>query len=141
VLDIPVFNEHGEHVYTLIHATKHRHGYRTMKEAVASALKKAPLPESVVSAMRAEMSVDLASLVTMLCERLAGRTVRWAEGTNDRETFSLKHFVLVESPIHPFQLAELERMLRPFREPGRAKVYTFPATNTAATSGIKPPTG
>lgn len=131
VLDIPVFNEDGEHVYTLIHATKNENGYRTMKEAVASALNKAPLPERVVAAMKAEMAVELPPIVEMLRTRFAGETVRWAEDEHARSAFSLKRFVLVETPIQSFQLGELQELLKPFRQPGRTIVYTFPEVRTA----------
>lgn len=127
VLDIPVFNEDGEHVYTLIHATKNAHGYRTMKEAIAWALNKAPLPPAVVDAMRVEMSVPLEPVVAMLRARLAGRSERWAEDRNDRRAFSLKHYVLVETLIPYFQLDELKALLKPFRQPGRTEVYSFPS--------------
>lgn len=132
VLDIPVFNEDGEHVYTLIHATKSEHGYRTMKEAVAWALNKAPLRPEVVEAMRVEMSVPLEPVVTLLCERLAGRTERWAEDREDRRAFSLKHYALVETPIAYFQLDALKALLKPFRVPGRTEVYAFPPHQAVA---------
>jgi three-Cys-motif partner protein len=129
VLDIPVFNEAGEHVYTLVHATKSEHGYRAMKEAVAWALNNAPLPSEVLDAMRAEMSVSLEPILSMLRERLAGRSVRWAEVRNTRGTFSLKHYVLTATPIPRFQLDELKALLQPFRQPGRTEIYSFPPAN------------
>lgn len=132
VLDIPVFNEAGEHVYTLIHASKSEYGYRTMKEAVAWALNNAPLPAEVIDAMRVEMSVPLEPVVDMLRERLAGRTERWAEDRNDRRAFSLKHYVLVETPIPCFQLDELKSLLKPFRQPGRTEIYAFPSSQAVA---------
>ncbi len=132
VLDIPVFNEDGEHVYTLIHATKNEHGYRTIKEAVAWALNKAPLPADVIEAMRVEMSVPLEPVVSMLRERLVGRTERWAEDKSDKRAFSLKHYVLVETPIPYFQLDALKALLKPFRLPGRTEVYGFPPREAMA---------
>jgi three-Cys-motif partner protein len=132
VLDIPVFNEGGEHVYSLIHASKSGHVYRTMKEAVASALNKAPLPVEVVKAMRAQMSVPLEPVVAMLRERLAGGSVRWAENRNDRHAFSLKHYVLVETPMSYFQLEDLKWLLKPFRQSGQVEVYAFPPRQDAS---------
>ena len=126
VLDIPVFNSEGEHVYTLIHASKSEHGYRAMKEAVAWALNHAPLPRAVVEAMRLRMSVPLDPVATLLRDQFAGITVRWAEAPDDKRAFSLKRYVLAETPVQVFQLADLEAVLKPFRQPGRTRLYTFP---------------
>jgi three-Cys-motif partner protein len=135
VLDIPVFNEDGDHVYTLIHASKSEHGYRAMKEAVAWALNHAPLPAKVVDAMRANMSVPLEPMLTMFRERFAGRSERWAGDRNDRRAFSLKHFVLTQTALPCFQLDDLKALLKPFRLPGRTEVYAFPP---AKSSGFEP---
>jgi hypothetical protein len=124
VLDIPVFNDAGEHVYTLIHASKSEHGYRTMKESVARALTRAALPPEVVDAMRARMSVPLEPVVAQLRERLAGKTVRW--DSPDKSAFSLKQHVLGATGVHVFQLSALEALLKEWRQPGRAKAYAFP---------------
>lgn len=133
VLDIPIFNQDREHVYTLIHATKSEHGYRTMKEAVAWALKNAPLSAGVVEGMRMEMSVPLEPVVEMLVERLAGQTVRWAEDPDHKQAFSLKRYVLNETPVPYFQLGALEAALRPFRQAGRMKLFAFPPRQATAT--------
>lgn len=140
VLDIPVFNEDREHVYTLIHATKSEHGYRTMKEAVASGLKKAPLPAAAIDAIRAQMYVPLEPVVERLHELFAGQTTRWAEDKADKSSFSLKHFVLCSTEIPCFQLDELKGLLKPLRLRGRSEVYAFPPRLIEAVSEPRRPT-
>ena len=84
VLEIPMLNEDGVRVYSLIHATKSANGYATMKEAVCYALRNSPLPPDVVSRMTDTIRVELGPVVTMIKTRFAGQRVRWAEDKEDK---------------------------------------------------------
>lgn len=126
VLEIPMLNEDGYKVYSLIHATKSGNGYATMKAAVCYALRNSPLPAEVAAQMQESLRVDLSPIVTMLRTRFAERRVHWAVDKLDKERTSLKKVVLEDSPMFPSQVPELQTALKRFRVPGRAIEYQFP---------------
>jgi len=126
VLEIPMVNEEGVHVYSLLHATKSATGYVTMKAAVRYALEHSPLPSRVVDDLSSRLSVPLEAVVHFVLRRFAGQQVRWTESNDDRNAPSVRRAVLEDTEIYPFQLPELQDALRQYRLPGRAIVYKFP---------------
>jgi hypothetical protein len=120
---IPVWNASGQREYTLVHASKHREGRKTMKQAVQAALNKECLPDRAKAHALLDMQTDLEPIVSLLWEKFEGKEVHWAEGYNP----SIRDFVLQETDIcHP-QLPALEARLAGLRVPGtgREKIFRF----------------
>jgi three-Cys-motif partner protein len=120
---IPVRAETGEPVYTLLHASRHREGRKTMKEAVEWALNHCELPASAVAEIRKDLCIDLDRLEQHMAARWAGRQAEWSTEVRD--------YLLRETDVFGSQLAELKRRLQvaarfvPAR-PGAKARCTFP---------------
>jgi three-Cys-motif partner protein len=106
VLSIPMRNDKGQRVYTLVHASKSRAAFITMKEAVSSGVRNGPLSEWVRNQMAEDLSVDLDALVQRLRRELAGLEIPWAD-----ESLGLKALLLGHTPLFHFQVDELKRTL------------------------------
>lgn len=126
VLEIPMVNEDGVHIYSLLHATKSARGYVTMKEAVEYALARSPLPAGVLDDMKLGLRVQLEPVARLVLERYAGQQIRWAESKSDRSAPAVRRTVLEDTEIYPFQLAELKERLKQYRLPGQAIQYKLP---------------
>ncbi len=126
VLEIPMMNADGVHIYSLLHATKSAKGYVAMKEAVEHALAHSPLPAAVVDDMRSRLRVAVESVARLVLERHAEQEVRWAESRGDRGAHSVRQTALEDTEIFPFQLGELKESLKTYRLPGRTIRYRLP---------------
>ncbi len=123
VLSIPMRNDQGRRVYTLVHASKSPTAVVTMKEAISTGLNHPILSGAARDQMRGDLSVNAASFVNNLARILAGHTMPWAERDG------LKWRLLAYTPLFTFQANEVKRVLRSAgilqRVDGR-EVCTFP---------------
>ena len=126
VLEIPMLNEEGGRVYSLLHATRNASGFTTMKEAVAYALRHSPHPPDVVTGLMSALTIDLDPVVALVLGRFGGQTVPWADSASEDNAQSVKRTVLESTQVHHFQLEELKARLTQYRLPGRAIKYAFP---------------
>lgn len=117
VLPIPVRSEDNRHQYYLIHATKSAAGYRAIKEAVDSALRKGQIGTAAVEAIRAEVSVPTEALLRMVEYKFQGRAL-----VNNDE---LRDFLLVETPAYPSDIPAVKSALAGRRLPGKQHNYQF----------------
>lgn len=107
VLPIPIRNDAGHPVYALVYASHSPTGLVTMKEAVSSGLNRSELSAESRNAIRADLSLNIPSLVAWLRKQLAGLTVPWAD-----ERRGLKRVLLVRTPLFQFQARELKAALK-----------------------------
>jgi three-Cys-motif partner protein len=138
VLSVPMRNDAGQHVYSLVHASKSAKGFVAMKESVSAGLRSGELSQDVCEAIRADLSIPLPPIVELLRATFAGTTVRWtAERGSDEET--IRRFVLEETSMFDFQLDSVKDALAragyiPLGKTGKPKtpiIVTFPAQPSA----------
>jgi three-Cys-motif partner protein len=111
VLSLPVRDEANQRMYQLIYATKSAVGLRTMKEAMDSALRNAPLPEESVESMWAELRGNELTVVHQLAHHFAAREVRWTQGKDRGEADTVKRYLLEQTEIFPMQFDSVKARL------------------------------
>lgn len=124
ILNVPMRNEDGHRVYSLVHASKSAAGFVTMKECVSTGLGKSELPREVTERIRTDLSIDIADLVETLRGRLQGQTVPWAAENN-----GLFALLLRTTALFNFQRKELKDALTEagiLRRENRKEICTFP---------------
>jgi three-Cys-motif partner protein len=105
VVTIPIRDEKGKRVYSLVHASKSAVAFTTMKEAVSTALNKTELPPEVVARIEADLSLDVPTLADGLGQAFAAETIRWSgEG-------GLRELLLNGTAVFPFQCDEIKKLL------------------------------
>lgn len=128
VLTMPMRNEAGHPVYALVHASKSLAGFMTMKAAISEGLARPDWNPTMRDAIKADLSLDVASLVRLLGTAFAGQELEWAT----RHT-GLRDRLLARTPLFPFQATdELKPALIQagvLRRVGRKEVCRFPALN------------
>jgi three-Cys-motif partner protein len=107
VLTVPMRNASGQRIYALVHASKSRAAFITMKEAVSSGLGRSELSAEVREAIKADLSIDAVLLVNRLARALAGRTTSWAHPQR-----GLKVHLLAGTPLFHFQAEEVKTLLK-----------------------------
>jgi len=112
VLSLPVRDESNQHVYQLVYATKSAVGLRTMKEAMDSALKNAPLPQEAVATMRAELRGNEGVAAREIARHFAGREVRWTEEANRGDADTVRRYLLEQTALFPMQFDAVKAELR-----------------------------
>lgn len=127
---IPICSENGQRQYTLLHASQNRHGRSTMKEEVYRVLRSDGTSPDIASAVAQACRVPTEAVVARIIEAYAGREAGWSA----KDPASIRTFALQETPVFPWQLDDVERLLteRGFRLPGRAKRFAFPASLAAS---------
>ena len=101
VLTLPMRDDDGHRVYSLVYASKSAKGFVTMKEAITTSLNSNVLAAEVCEMIRDDLRVSIPQLVDDLARRFAGRELRW---TGDG---GLQSFVLQNTALFHFQKPEL----------------------------------
>ena len=109
VVAIPMRNDAGHRVYSLVHASKSKTGFVEMKTAVGKGLKESRLADSARERMLADLSVDLAEVISALQEVFPGRRFFWADQKSGE--VGLNTLVLQHSAMFPFQSKALKAEL------------------------------
>lgn len=109
VLPIPMRNEAGHRVYSLVHASKSKTGYVTMKEAVCSGLNKVGVSDPARQRIVVDLSIGLTELVAALQQALVGARHPWADQGGIP---GIKRLLLEHTAIFPLQLNDLKSMLK-----------------------------
>lgn len=125
VLSLPMRNENGRRVYSLVHAARSAAAFVTMKECISTGLNKTSLRGTIVQRMREDLSVDLPHLISQLRRRFAGESVPWAGNDGLRER------LLRETPLFHFQCDALKRQLKDaviLQRIDRKEICVFPIT-------------
>ncbi len=112
VLSLPVRDDANQRMYQLVYGTKSAVGLRTMKVAIDSGLRNAPLPEEAVETMQAELRGNEASVVGELARHFAGREVRWTEDKDRGWVDSVKRYLLEQTAIFPMQFEAVKTRLK-----------------------------
>ena len=126
VVTIPMRNDDGHRVYSLVHASKSKAGFATMKEAVCSGLKKTDIGDEARQRLITDLSIDVATLVAALRQALAGRQRPWAD---QGAIVGIKTLVLQHTAMFPLQYAELKTSLKDagiLRRIDRKEICVFP---------------
>jgi hypothetical protein len=108
IITLPMRNVKSQHVYHLVHCSKSKQGFRTMKEAMSEALTASVLPDDVRHAMRFDMAADVEHVVQYIVNEFAGEETRWSERKRAR---TVRNCALECTPIFPYQLDELKTAL------------------------------
>lgn len=111
VLSLPVRDAANQRMYQLVYATKSAVGLRTMKEAMDSALRNAPLPDESVESMWAELRGNELAVVRELAGQFAGREVRWTEKKDRGDADTVKRYLLEQTAIFPMQFEAVKTRL------------------------------
>lgn len=138
VLSVPMRNEAGQRVYSLVHASKSAKGFLAMKESVSAGLHSGELPQDVCERIREDLSIAVPGIVAILEENFAGKTVRWTTSRGSNE-MTVRQFVLEETSMFGFQLESLKHALVQLgymrvvktEKGGRTIVVTFPSRRLA----------
>jgi three-Cys-motif partner protein len=105
VMTMPMRDENGIRVYSLVHASKSGVALETMKEAVSGGLNKKDLVPSEVAAMiRQDLTVPFDRVAAYLRGRFGGRPVFWSE--------EVKPALLTETAVFHFQATEIRKQLQ-----------------------------
>lgn len=129
VLTLPVRDETGRRVYSLVYATKSLTGFVTMKEAIVTGLGHEELPPGVCQMIRDDLRISVAEMVGRLENLFAGRKERWTAARGER-VFSIRRWVLENTAMVPFQCDELKAALKArgyLTTEARRPVVQFPA--------------
>ena len=126
VLSLPMRNEQGARIYSLVYATKSEAGLLAMKDAVSSGLNRGLLPQEVVDRIREDLTAPIEDIVQLLGLKFAGRAVSWSQ--------EVRRAILTMTPAFNFQtdaiqarLNELGRIdLAPSGKIARPIVCRFP---------------
>lgn len=111
VLSLPVRDEANQRMYQLVYATKSAAGLRTMKEAMDSALRNAPLPEESVESMWAELRGNEVAVAGELARHFSGREVRWTEKKDRGDADTVRRYLLEQTAIFPMQFDAVKARL------------------------------
>jgi three-Cys-motif partner protein len=128
VLPIPIRDAGNRHVYYLMHATKSPNGYATMKDAVETALRRAPLSGTATDTIRFLVRSDPGAVERQVRARFAGQTIRWAPDRTNPSVACVRRFALEDTAAYPSHLEDLKARLAGLRQPGKSIVYRFPGT-------------
>lgn len=109
VVAIPMRNETGQRVYSLVHASKSKSGFVAMKEAVCTGLNKGRISDRALERIVRDLSIDLAALVDALKQNLAGVQHPWS---GRGAVSGIRQLLLQHTAIFPVQLEELKSMLK-----------------------------
>ncbi len=109
VLRFSVDTDRGRHKYFLLHATKDKAGFRTMKEAMYRARRAhGTEPENLLAEYTSETDID--AVVSALAARFAGREgVRWQSDAFQEET--VQKVALEETPLLRGEIVALKAAL------------------------------
>lgn len=99
VLTLPMRNDRGQRVYSLVHASKSAEGFCAMKEAISDGLKKELLPPDVSARIREDLSVSVGEIADRLYRAHAGTELSW--------TKAVQPAVLRGTGLFNFQLPDL----------------------------------
>lgn len=128
VVSIPMRNDDGQRVYSLVHASKSASGFVAMKTAIGTGLEKAPISERARQWMVASLCVDIGDVVAALKRALPGRQFYWADQKTGEA--GLNTLVLRHTAMFPFQSQELRTALASegvLQKVDRKLVCVFPA--------------
>lgn len=103
IMTMPMRNEQGQRVYSLVHASKSEAALLAMKEAVSTGLNKAILPPEVSAMIREDLRVSVDEVIVMLAEKYASRVVSWSQ--------ELRPAILTTTAMFPFQTEEVKLAL------------------------------
>lgn len=103
VIALPIRDSRNKRAYQLVHASKSEQGFRAMKEAMSSALKRSDLPPEVLESITIDTATDLDAAVSAVYDHFRGETVRWSEGTS-RKANTVRNFLLNRTPVFPHEL-------------------------------------
>lgn len=120
----PIIDDALTSKYYLVYATKAPRGYEVMKDAVARALRTAPISERAKATMEAIIAAPLPKVVEAIKTRFAGDSVPWKAHTGP----CVRDFAIRETTLMPNQTKELRDLLKPYlTSRGReASRYAFP---------------
>ena len=104
VLAIPMRDERGRRIYSLVHASKSAAAFQAMKAAVSQGLNRDLLPEQVRDQIREDLSVDMEQVMKLLGERFAGVEVGWV--------MHVQPYLLRETSMFDFQLPAVRATLQ-----------------------------
>lgn len=110
VVSIPMRDDRGQRVYSLVHASKSASGFVAMKTAIGTGLGKAPISERARQRMICSLSVDIGEVVAALRQGLAGRQFFWSDQPRSGAA-GLNTLVLQHSAMFPLQSQELKAAL------------------------------
>ena len=126
VLTIPMRNDAGQRVYSLVHASKSQQAYVAMKDAVTNGLQRSRLTDTAGQRMLEDMAIDLPAVVGRLRVTFAGRTLPWADHGEAR---GIRSYVLGATPMFPGQSSALKALLKSeqiLSRKGRLEMCAFP---------------
>jgi len=103
VVTIPMRDEDGAPIYTLVHASKSSSGYVAMKEAVSTGLNKGTLPAPVVDRMREDLLVPPEHVVKQIDQQFRGRSAGWTD--------IVRPWVLANTAVFHFQVMQVREAL------------------------------
>lgn len=110
VMALPVRNSENDRMYQLVHASKSAQGFRTMKEAMASALNRSRLPEHVRESITLDLNVEIDAVVSQVVQHFEGKTVLWTDSKN-KHTRTVRNYCLEETPAFRSHLADVKQRL------------------------------
>lgn len=103
VMTMPMRDEGGAKVYSLVHASKSETALLTMKEAVSNGLKNGPLPVHVAAKIREDLAVPNDVVIAFLRHRFAGRVLLWSD--------VVRPAMLASTPVFNFQTDAIRKHL------------------------------
>lgn len=109
VVSVPIRNDEGHRVYSLVHASKSKAGFVTMKDAVTTAVRNVRISDEARRRIVEDLSVDVAALRVALARALAGRQLHWADQSG---VPGVKTLVLQHSALFQLQVPELKSSLK-----------------------------
>ncbi len=102
---LPMRGASGEHKYCLVHVSKSKAGYVAMKEAISEGLNDPAFPGEMRDAMKRDLRLSMPTLLADLQRKFGGQTVRW---TRDPKEVNVQWWLVADTDLFPFQLAELK---------------------------------
>lgn len=108
---IPMRDATGHRKYCLVHASKSRKAWTTMKTAVSSGLGSPELAEGMRDRIRADLTPPVENIIAWLAKRFGGQEVRWT-GEKGKDSGTVKRVLLDETVVFDFQCNAVKDALK-----------------------------
>lgn len=124
----PIIDDALVSKYYLIYATKAPRGYEVIKDAVARALRIAPITDRARRTMESIVAASLPKVLAAVLNHFAGASVPWQADTGA----CVRDFALSQTALMHNQTKDLRTLLKPYQTSrGReAAHYTFPKSSS-----------
>jgi len=130
VLKFSVRNPRDQHVFYLVHASKHPRAYQKMKEAIRTASRRQAVQAGGLPALEFLTDTDVTDVARRVAAHFAGQAnVPWTDAPTGSE--SVQDYAIRHTEALYADLPALKRRLAEFgyRASGRRAAYTFPAAH------------